>query len=304
MNPRKILAIDADNIINRAFHAIPAAFTEDGTPTNALRGFCNTVMNLQEQTGATEVVCAFDGGTPAFRKEAAPGYKTNRKPKPEELSLQLKICRLIICKSLGWAVLWKKETEADDLLHTMALRAKEARGVELWIASGDKDLAQCLGQNNPAIRLLRPPKKPSEPWVALDAENVETFFGVRPEQIADYLALTGDSCDNLPGVQGAGPKTVMAWLKKHGTLEEIIRNKENLKPERLRAKIDPDQLGKNKTVTSAIDTGHEIPEKPAPVGDARMALKELGLYKVAQRLDKTAPAQRVEKASGYQTQRE
>lgn len=278
---RKLLAVDADNLINRAFYAIPAMFAPDGTPTNALRGFCNTVLNLQRQTGATEVICAFDAGVPAFRKEAAPSYKSNRAEKPEDLALQLKLCRRIICKYMGWAVLWEKMIEADDLLFTMALRAEES-AIPLCVASGDKDLAQCVKSEN--VRLLRPPKKNGDPWAELGPEDVKSLFGVNPDLIPDYLALTGDSCDNLPGVAGAGPKTVLAWLTAHGSLEGIIANKTTLAPAHLQKKIDPEQMRKNRLVTAGFDTGHRIPEQKAWDGDAREALKALGLHKIAQRM--------------------
>jgi DNA polymerase-1 len=182
---------------------------------------------------------------------------------------------------MGWQVLWEKETEADDLLYTMALRARENQD-ELWIASGDKDVAQCLF--SPKIRLLRPPKKSSEPWLQLDSENVQSLFGVAPEQIADYLALTGDTCDNLPGVSGAGPKTVLKWMTQYGSLAAIVQNKETLQPARLREKIEAEQLARNLVVTTGIDTGHQIPPAGTRMENAVEALKDMGLHKVAQRL--------------------
>lgn len=284
-----LLVLDADNLINRAFYAIPAMFSADGTPTNALRGFANTLLNLQEQITRThgtppeeiQIIAAFDRGVPAKRKEAAPSYKANRGEKPAELSTQLTSSRTLLCPLLGVNALHREATEADDLLYTMALRASEA-GIRCFIASGDKDTAQCL--SFPQVTLFQPPKKTADPWKEINPDGVKDVFGVEAHQIPDYLALMGDAVDNLPGVAGAGPKTAAKWIAEYGSLENLLTHASEVNPERLREKINPDQLRGNMIVTKSYDTGDTIPPKKAQSPQAVEVLKELGLHRVAARL--------------------
>jgi len=275
-----ILALDANNLINRAFYAIPLMFARDKTPTNAIRGFCNTLLNLQEQTKADLTIAAFDGGTPPFRKEAAPSYKANRGEKPPELDEQLAICAALVCPALGVPVIKHPGTEADDILFTLALRASEAQH-SIWIASGDKDTAQCL--DLPETHLLRPPQKSTDPWAETRKETAIEIFGVHPSQIPDYLAITGDSCDNLPGVPGAGPKTAAKWLAEYQNIAGILQNKDKLTP-RFQKALDPELLRKNLLVTTAYDTGDKIPQPKNPPETQREFFNELGLHRIANRL--------------------
>jgi DNA polymerase-1 len=278
----KILLLDADNLINRAFYAIPESRSQDGTPTNALRGFSNTLLNLRDQCNADLTVCAFDSGTPPFRKEAAPSYKANRGEKPEELAEQLQICKHILCKVLGASTVHREKTEADDILYTLTLRARE-KNHEVWIASGDKDTVQCLVDKE--TTMLRPPQKPSMPWSVIPFEQASSLFGVPPHLIPDYLAIVGDAVDNLPGVPGAGPKTASKWVQEWGGVHEILKNVAKLKPERLQPAVTPELLLKNLIVTKAYDTGDTLPlhRSPSPP-DAAEYLHSLGLHKIANRI--------------------
>jgi DNA polymerase-1 len=280
------LIIDGDNIVHRSFHAIPVIQSDDPNeiPNNALRGFANSVLNLKAQVRATRIIAAFDGGTPPFRREAIPSYKGNRGERLPELDIQLKLCQKLLCPALGIASLKTKEVEADDILYTLALEISKLPKENIcWIASGDKDIAQCL--QLPRTYLLRPPKQSGDPWVQLDKIKAHELFGVHPHQIADYLALTGDSVDNLPGITGVGPKTAAKWLEEYKDIETILANKENIKPPRFIPLLDKELLEKNRIVTTSYHTGHQIPAQLEYNQDnAIEMLNELKLFKIANRI--------------------
>lgn len=290
-----ILAIDANNLLHRAYHAIPPMKGPNGTPSNALRGLLTSILNLQDQTRATRIICAFDGGIPLLRQKAAPTYKTNRPPKDEALSIQLKIAESLT-HAMGWSTIKEFGTEADDILYTLCLRAKEA-DIPIGVASGDKDTSQCLEISTDTI-LMRPPKKTGEPWTTTKPQEVKALLGVHPHQVADFLALTGDYSDNLPGVPGAGPVIITKWMEAYGSLEGVIAHKDELEPKRLREKILPDQLLANHIVTKAYDTGHEIPPPHGPAENLEDALKDLGLYRLLNRLQTRLQNSPEKKAQG------
>jgi DNA polymerase I len=276
-----ILLLDANNLINRAFYAIPLMFNKNGIPNNALRGFSNTILNLKEEHKIDKVIAAFDKGIPEWRMKAVPCYKANRGEKPKELKEQLKIAEEVLCQALGINIIKREKTEADDILYTLTLRCEEENHAS-FIASGDKDIAQCLKLKNST--LLRPPKKSTDPWEKIDKEKSKEILGVNPEKIAEFLAIVGDKVDNMPGVEGVGPKTAIRWIEEFGGLEEIIKNKNLLKPERLSKNISEEQLRKNLLITESYDTKDQIPEfEPTPNTET---LRELGIYKVAMRMEK------------------
>lgn len=285
-----ILAVDANNLIHRAYHAIPPMQGPNGTPSGALRGYLNTVLNLQEQTGASQVICAFDGGIPIIRKKAVPSYKANRPPKPEDLSVQLELACQTLTPAMGWTSLRTTNTEADDILYTMCLRARETNQT-IAIASGDKDVAQCLEVDPKRSILLRPPKTSSDPWTELKAHQIESeLLGVTPQQVADLLAIMGDSSDNLPGINGAGPVTVTKWMKTYGSLEGILQNIQNLEPKRFREKMDSELLNRNLLITKSYDTGHTLPTSaPEKSPNLEDLLREFGLYRLIKRATGVQP---------------
>lgn len=275
-----VLVVDSDNLIHRGYHAIPPMKAPDGTPNNALRGFCSGILGLLDLVKPDIVVCAFDGGVPTWRKAARPEYKANRKEKDEDLATQLEICRLIICPTLGFHVAYMKETEADDLVFTVAHACGE-RDWKCELASGDKDLAQCLQING--TTLWRPGKtKEGGGWTKWTAEDALREWDVTPTQIPDLLAIIGDSSDNLSGIQGAGPKTASKWLKTYGDIPNIVMAKDSLEPVRLRAKIDQDLLERNLLVTKSYLCDYKTPETAKEESpSAKETLKELGLFKIA-----------------------
>lgn len=206
--------IDASVYIFRAWHSIPDSMTTPaGEPVNAVYGFAGFIADLLQRSNPQPVLVAFDESlSSSFRNEIYPAYKANREPAPEALKRQFAWCQQL-CEAVG--LYWQAEDsfEADDLIGAWASHARD-RGYQISIVSRDKDLAQLL--------------KPGDVlWdfagnVQLDVDGVKDKFGVWPEQIADYLALTGDAVDNIPGVAGVGPKAATALLSHFGTLQAVF----------------------------------------------------------------------------------
>jgi DNA polymerase-1 len=226
-------------------------------------------------------IAAFDAGIPEWRMQAVPSYKANRGEKPPELTEQLKMSEEL-CDWLGVHSIKREKTEADDLLYTLALRCSE-NNQRCFIASGDKDIAQCL--TIPNTTLLRPPKKTADPWDKINRDTAKDVFGVPPEKIAEFLALVGDKVDNLPGIEGVGPKTAIKWLEDFNNLTGVLENKTKLKPERLQEKVNQELLEKNLIITRSYDTGDKLPEIKQGHLKNSEKLRELGIYKVAMRLE-------------------
>jgi DNA polymerase I len=205
--------VDASVYVFRAWHSLPDSFMDpSGHPTNAVYGFARFLCELLEQTRATEVAVAFDESlTSSFRNQLYPDYKANRDPAPAELKRQFGWCKDLV-RSLGVAVYADHEFEADDLIATLATDCRQ-RQLPVCVVSGDKDLAQLVGESDSWWDFSRKRR--------LDAAGVHTHFGVHPDQIPDFLALAGDAVDNIPGVPGVGPKTASALLAHFGDLDSV-----------------------------------------------------------------------------------
>jgi DNA polymerase I len=209
-----VYLIDASIYVFRAWFSMPDRFADHaGQPTNAVYGFARFLCELLEETNAPCVAVAFDESlTSSFRNEIYPDYKANREPAPEELKRQFGWCKDLV-RHAGLPVYADNRFEADDLIASLAAHCREqARPV--CIVSGDKDLAQLVGNQDHWWDFARRQR--------LDAAGVHKHFGVHPHQIADYLALTGDAVDNIPGVPGIGPKTAAALLAHFGDLDSLF----------------------------------------------------------------------------------
>jgi len=208
-----VYLVDASVYIFRAWFSMPDDFVDAaGRPTNAVYGYARFLCELLEQTRSNHMAVAFDESlTTSFRNTIYPEYKANRDPAPPDLERQFKWCRSVT-ECLGLPAYSSPEYEADDLIGTLAEVWKE-RGHELRIISSDKDLAQLIGDGDAWWDFARKRR--------LDSGQIRERFGVGPEQIPDYLALTGDTVDNIPGVPGIGPKTAAALMAHFGTLEAI-----------------------------------------------------------------------------------
>ena len=208
-----VYLVDASIYIFRAWFSISDEFVNQrGEPTNAVYGFSGFLCSLLEQTGAEHVAIAFDESlSKGHRNEIYPEYKANRDPAPEELKRQFSWARSV-AEAMGLQCFVDSRYEADDLIGTLA-EFWRARGHPICVVTADKDLAQLVGENDHWWDFARNQK--------LNAKQLTEKFGVMPEQMADYLALTGDSVDNIPGVPGVGPKSASALLGHFGDLDSI-----------------------------------------------------------------------------------
>lgn len=208
-----VYLVDASVYIFRAWFSMPDDFVNDrGEPTNAVYGFSGFLCNLLEQTGAEHVAVAFDESlSKSYRNEIYPEYKANRDPAPEELKRQFSWARAV-AEAMGLQCYADNRYEADDLIGTLA-EYWRARGHPICVVTSDKDLAQLVGEQDYWWDFSRNQK--------LNAKQLTEKFGVMPEQMADYLALTGDSVDNIPGVPGVGPKSASALLGHFGSLDTL-----------------------------------------------------------------------------------
>ncbi|HTD29876.1 MAG TPA: 5'-3' exonuclease H3TH domain-containing protein [Xanthomonadaceae bacterium] len=207
--------VDASMYVFRAWHSIPPDLLDaDGFPTNAVHGFTRFMLELLERQRPDCIVVAFDASLESsFRNTLYPAYKANREPAPEELRRQFAHCAAL-CHALGLSVLVDSHYEADDLIGTalQRLRAQGRRGV---IVSADKDLSQLLRDDDEQWDYAR-----DQRW---RADGVKARYGVHAHQIADYLGLTGDAVDNIPGVPGIGAKTAAILLAHFETLDALLK---------------------------------------------------------------------------------
>lgn len=206
--------VDASLYVFRAWHSMPPEFQDrDGWPVNAVHGFARFVLELLERQRPERIVVAFDESLDSnFRNEIYPAYKANRDAAPEELKRQFAHCQRL-CRALGLAVLADGRYEADDLIGAALGQVRRAGHAGL-IISADKDLSQLLDADDEQWDYAR-----NERW---RADGVKARYGVHAHQIADYLGLTGDAIDNIPGVPGIGAKTAAILLAHFGSLDELL----------------------------------------------------------------------------------
>jgi DNA polymerase-1 len=230
----KWLLVDGFNLAYRCFFAIPELTRADGFPTNALHGWVKSLWKLADQERPDGTLVFFDLGGAQDRLALHPEYKAHREEMPDALSRQIPVIKALT-HAMGLGAIEQDGVESDDLLASEAV-ALAARGSDVLIVSSDKDFAQIV---NERIRIMLPPPtaNPKLGWRLLDAAGVVEKFGVPPAQMADYLALVGDTSDNIPGLTGVGPKTASKWLADHGSLEGVIAAAERISPERFRAPL-------------------------------------------------------------------
>ncbi len=230
--PRLLLLIDGNALVHRAFHALPPLTTSrSGEMVNAVYGFANTLFKVVNTHNASHWAIAFDYPAPTFRHAAYEQYKAQRPPTPEELKSQ--IVRIHeLAEALGIPAFEVEGYEADDILGTLALQARDA-GMDAAILTGDRDLLQLV---RPGITVLLPGRNFSEA-VTYDAAAVEARFGVSPEQFTAYKALVGDSSDNIPGVPGVGDKTAAKLLSQFESLDDLFNRIDEVTPARIQASL-------------------------------------------------------------------
>ncbi|HSD98183.1 MAG TPA: 5'-3' exonuclease H3TH domain-containing protein [Patescibacteria group bacterium] len=222
----KLLLIDGNAILHRAFHAYPDTFSDgNGHPTNAIYGFYAMLLKVMEEVKPDLLTICFDQGAPTFRMNLYVGYHANRPKMQDKLGEQVEPLRESLQK-IGIPLDAVDGYEADDLIGTLSHQAKQ-KGLETIILTGDRDLLQLV---NGSVKLLMPITGITKS-VVMGSQEVEDKYGITPSQVIDYKALVGDPSDNYPGVAGIGPKTASSLLQKFGTLENIYSHLGDIKPE-------------------------------------------------------------------------
>ena len=209
---KRLLLVDGSSYLYRAFHALPELKSPRGEPTGAIHGVLSMLKRFAADHGAAARACVFDAKGKTFREDAYPEYKANRPSMPEDLASQIEPLKQAIA-ALGWPVLTVPGVEADDVIATLAEDARR-QGWRCIISTGDKDLAQLVDEQVTLVNTMS-----NE---ILDPEGVQRKFGVTPAQIVDYLSLTGDAVDNVPGVDKVGPKTAAKWIQQYGSLDQVM----------------------------------------------------------------------------------
>ena len=240
-NPEKhLVLIDGSSFLFRAYHAVPPLTNKQGEPTNAILGVANMLRKLIMDHKTDYVTVVFDAPGKTFRHEMYDEYKATRPPMPDDLRIQIEPLHNLI-RTMGLPLIMETGVEADDVLGALAKKA-EKEGFNVVISTGDKDMAQLVTEK---ITLENTMSN-----TTMDINGVFEKFGVKPEQIIDYLALMGDASDNIPGVPKVGPKTAAKWLAQYETLDKVIENAEEIKGkvgENLRASLELLPLSKELT---------------------------------------------------------
>ena len=231
MTDKLLVLVDGSSYLYRAFHALPALTNSKGQPTGAMHGVISMLRRLRQDFPTEHFAVVFDPRGSTLRNEWYADYKANRPSMPEELAAQIEPLYDII-RALGYPLLQVAGVEADDVLGTLAQQAAN-QGMKVVISTGDKDLAQLVDDHVSLINTMDNSR--------LDIDGVVKKFGVRPDQIIDYLTLVGDTVDNIPGVPKVGPKTAVKWIDQYGSLDAIMENADAIKGkvgENLRGVLD------------------------------------------------------------------
>ncbi len=217
--PKKLILVDGSSFLFRAFHAVPPLTNAQGQPTNAVYGVSNMLRKLINDYDTPYVTVVFDAPGKTFRHDLYDQYKAHRPPMPDDLRVQIEPLHELI-RALGLPLIIEHGVEADDVLGSLAQNAAR-QGLHVVISTGDKDMAQLVNEQITLENTMT--------GTVMDIAGVQEKFGVRPEQIIDYLALMGDAVDNIPGVPKVGPKTAAKWLQEYGTLDNLIANADEIK---------------------------------------------------------------------------
>ena len=233
-----LVFVDGSSYLYRAFHAMPALANSRGEPTGAVYGVVNMLRRLLSEYDTEYMAVVFDAKGKTFRDDIYPEYKAHRPPMPDDLSVQIEPIHAIV-RALGLPLIQIEGVEADDVIGTLA-RAAAAEGREAVISTGDKDMAQLVDGHVQLVDTMKD--------AVIDRDAVVAKFGVTPEQMVDYLALVGDTSDNIPGVPGVGPKTAAKWLQQYGSLDRIVAHADEIEGrvgESLRASLGHLQMARS-----------------------------------------------------------
>ncbi|MDH3924213.1 MAG: DNA polymerase I, partial [Xanthomonadales bacterium] len=271
-NPTLYL-VDGSSYLYRAFHALPNLTNSRGEPTGALLGVANMLKRLLNEAEPEYIAVVFDARGPTFRHEMYPDYKANRPPMPAELRQQVESI-LEFTRMLGLPLLQVDGVEADDVIGTLAAEAEKA-GMRCVISTGDKDMAQLVSDLTTLTNTMTA--------TDMDREGVKQKFDVTPEQIVDFLALTGDKADNIPGVEKCGPKTAAKWLAQWGDLDQVVAHAEEVGGkigENLRAALEQLPLSRQ---LATIRTDLDLDDRPRDL--KRAAIDKTSLVEALKRFE-------------------
>ncbi|MCA8031743.1 DNA polymerase I [Burkholderia arboris] len=269
---KTLLLVDGSSYLYRAYHAMPDLRGPGGEPTGALYGIINMLRRMRKEVSAEYSACVFDAKGKTFRDDLYADYKANRPSMPPDLALQVEPIHGAV-RALGWPLLMVEGVEADDVIGTLA-REAERHGMNVIVSTGDKDLAQLVTDRVTLVNTMT-----NE---TLDRDGVIAKFGVPPERIIDYLALIGDTVDNVPGVEKCGPKTAVKWLSQYDSLDGVIEHAGEIKGvvgDNLRRALDFLPLGRKLvTVDTSCDLAPHLESIEASLktdGEARELLRDI-----------------------------
>lgn len=286
---KKLIAIDGNNILYRAYFALPSMMTKSGVPTGAIYGFLSTLFKLVQEE-PDYLLVAFDMHGPTFRHEQYDAYKAGRAETPDDLRAQIPLVKNLLTE-MGIAVCECPRFEADDILGTFARLANEA-GVDALLVTGDRDALQLIGPNTHVLM----PKKANE-TVEYDEELLLEQYGLAPERMPDLKGLMGDGSDNLPGIPGVGEKTARKLLEKYGTLENALAHAEDEKGALQKKLTEGAESARMSYQLGLIDTHAPVPFglaecmfEPARLAGGAPMMQELELRNLLSRLPKGGAA--------------
>lgn len=269
---KTLLLVDGSSYLYRAYHAMPDLRGPGGEPTGALYGIINMLRRMRKEVSAEYSACVFDAKGKTFRDDLYADYKANRPSMPPDLALQVEPIHGAV-RALGWPLLMVEGVEADDVIGTLA-REAERHGMNVIVSTGDKDLAQLVTDHVTLVNTMT-----NE---TLDRDGVVAKFGVPPGRIIDYLALIGDTVDNVPGVEKCGPKTAVKWLSQYDSLDGVIEHAGEIKGvvgDNLRRALGFLPLGRTLvTVDTACDLAPHLESIEASLksnGEARDLLRDI-----------------------------
>ncbi|MFZ2404696.1 MAG: DNA polymerase I [Methylobacter sp.] len=281
----RLILVDGSSFLFRAYHAIPPLTNANGEPTNAVYGVSNMLRKLIADYHSDHITVVFDASGKTFRNELYDQYKAHRPPMPDDLRVQIEPLHNLI-RAMGLPLIIESGVEADDVLGALAQHA-EQQGYDVIISTGDKDMAQLVTEHIILENTMSNTR--------MDIQGVIDKFGVRPEQIIDYLALIGDTVDNIPGVPKVGPKTAAKWLEQYQTLENLIAHANEIGGkigENLRASLEQLPLSKQlTTIKCDLDLPYgieDLKQQPMDKAELRNLLAELGFSSWLKSLDASA----------------
>ncbi|MFA5287680.1 MAG: DNA polymerase, partial [Candidatus Omnitrophota bacterium] len=273
MDSKRLYLLDATAFCYRAFYAVRGLNTSFGQPTGAIYGFVNILNKIIKDNKPKYLAVCFDVSRDTFRSKVFAEYKIQRPPMPDDLSSQIPLIKEIV-SAYGFSIIEKEGFEADDLIANFAKRAK-AYKVPVTIVSSDKDILQLVSDG---VEVFSPYK---DAGITYDANMVEERFGVKPDQVADVISLMGDSADNIPGIPGIGEKTALGLIKEFGSLDNLLKNVENISKEKVKQAIknnrDKIKLNKGLVILSG-DLEIDFDLKSMEIGNPDLA-KLANLFK-------------------------